>query len=141
MNLNHEPVYKIWKQMHQRCANSHNVNYRHYGGRGITVCDRWQSFVNFILDMGERPEGMTLDRINNDRGYYPENCRWATRQEQRLNQRERTAYSKSVLGIKGVRRLSSGNFQTRVGQRVIGTFLTIDEAVMAREEYCNAEKS
>lgn len=138
MNLNHEPIYRIWKQMHQRCSNPRNVNYRHYGGRGITVCDRWQSFVNFILDMGERPEGMTLERIDNDGGYFPLNCKWATRQEQRLNQRERATYSKSVLGVKGVRQLSSGNFQTRVGQRVIGTFLTIDEAVMAREEYCNA---
>ena len=85
-----------WHMMRQRCQIPSNPDYPNYGGRGITVCDRWDKFENFFADMGERPEGLTLDRINNDGNYEPTNCRWATLSEQRLNQRDRPRTSRAT---------------------------------------------
>lgn len=82
-------VYTTWVGMRQRCGNPNAHAYENYGGRGITVCERWRNFQNFYADMGERPPGLTLDRIDNDGNYEPGNCRWATRQVQSQNQRKR----------------------------------------------------
>jgi hypothetical protein len=72
--------------MKYRCSSSHATQYPRYGGRGISVCERWQSFANFLADMGERPAGRTIDRINPSGNYEPSNCRWATPKEQRASQ-------------------------------------------------------
>jgi len=77
--------YKTWMSMKQRCANPKAGFYARYGGRGITVCDRWNLFVNFLADMGVRPPDHSLDRIDNDGNYEPGNCRWATRKQQSYN--------------------------------------------------------
>ena len=80
------PTYKSWVAMKRRCYSLRDKRYLHYGAKGITVCERWHLFENFLADMGERPEGKTLDRKENDKGYYLENCRWATSFEQNNNQ-------------------------------------------------------
>ena len=81
--------YIAWRNMKQRCFNSNNKDYLHYGGRGITVCDRWRnSFKTFLADMGLKPTSKhSIDRIDNDSNYCPENCKWSTRVEQNNNQR------------------------------------------------------
>lgn len=86
--LSDTPTHRSWVEMRRRCYAKHRKEYPNYGGRGITVCERWRdSFDNFLADMGKKPAGFTLDRIRNDRNYEPGNCRWLPRQIQELNKR------------------------------------------------------
>lgn len=83
-----KPTYISWSNMWQRCRNPKHPDHHNYGGRGIKVCERWSSFENFLADMGERPVGRTLERMNTDGDYEPGNCRWATHREQMRNVRK-----------------------------------------------------
>lgn len=86
--MSKEKVYAVWKTIKDRCLNKNNKKYMDYGGRGITICNEWaENFDNFFKDMGFPEEGKSIDRIDNSKGYYKENCRWATRTEQTRNTR------------------------------------------------------
>lgn len=81
------PLYGVWRRMVQRCEDANCTDYQYYGARGITVCDAWHDFSTFAADVGDRPEGLTIERIRNDEGYGPNNFRWASRLEQMQNTR------------------------------------------------------
>lgn len=92
-------TYKTWVSMRSRCYKKSHKSYADYGGRGITICERWNDFSNFYADMGERPEKLTLGRIDNSLGYSPENCKWETAVEQGNNKRSNlwlTAHGKTM---------------------------------------------
>lgn len=84
-------TYRIWAQMVQRATNPAHRAWADYGGRGIDLDPRWHDFATFLADMGERPDGLTIERVDNDKGYWPDNCRWATYTEQRHNRRDTAA--------------------------------------------------
>lgn len=95
------PTYRSWATMLTRCTNQKIPQYMDYGGRGIEVCERWKKFSDFLSDMGERPPGTSIDRINNDGDYSPENCRWATPLQQNCNSRHNV-----IIEYQGVKMLA-----------------------------------
>ena len=130
-------LYSSWKTMIRRCTNVNNPRYRDYGGRGITVCDRWRnSFLAFYEDMGDRPEGMTLEREDNDKGYCKDNCKWATLSEQQWNKRKPRNNTSGHQGVYWSKRHQKWVAEIMVNRKRIylGEFVDIEDAVAARKE-------
>jgi hypothetical protein len=129
--LSHTRAYKIWSKMIARCYNINNDNYRFYGGRGISVCDRWKnSFELFLLDMGQPPIGLSLDRKNTFGNYEPNNCRWATKAEQMRNMRNNVfvTYQKETFTVSELARKCEMS-TAKLWKRLFEYHWSIDEAV------------
>lgn len=132
--MSYHPLYHTWENMRQRCYNPKHTAYKWYGARGIKVCERWNNFANFVADVGERPDGMSLDRINPNGNYEPSNVRWATQSGQIRNSR---LSHKNKTGTKGVwYNKKVGNYQVFIraaGKRLyLGSFYKLDEAIAVR---------
>ena len=132
--------YSTWYAMVTRCNNLKSKDYKHYGARGITVCEEWLDIKNFI-PWAERTHpntsGVSLDRIDNDKGYSPENCRWADKVTQNTNQRKRSTNTSGFVGVYWD--ISKNKWTAKIGSNTklinIGSFKIIEEAVQARDNY------
>lgn len=130
------PTYKSWEMMIQRCTNPNFDSYEYYGGRGIKVCKKWLDFRNFYADMGDKPEGKSLDRIDVNKNYEINNCKWSTQSEQLINRR---IVSNNTSGYKGVYlHKQTGKWVASVTvdnkQIHLGIFNNKEDAVEARKK-------
>ena len=132
-NNKSHPLYTTWCGMKERCSRPENKAYKYYGGRGIKVCSQWEnSFQTFLKDMGEKPSPeYTLDRIDNDADYSPENCQWLSMSEQVKKQGARV---NNKTGYKGVHLHNSG-YQVSIDKKYIGFSKTLDGAIKILNDY------
>lgn len=120
------PTYSSWHGMKSRALNPNVTGWQYYGGRGIKVCERWLDFRNFLQDMGERPEGTSLERIDNDKGYEPGNCKWATKQEQFFNRRG------TKLTLEKIEEMRRFYISHNINQKALGQMYGIDQSQVSR---------
>lgn len=135
--LDRSKGYRAWTKMINRCTNPNSKDYPEWGGRGITISEEWRhSFENFIRDMGERPSGFLLDRIDVNGNYCKENCRWADPSLSRFNTRKSKVNTSGRTGVNHIK--SSGNWQVRITLNGVttslGTFQSFEKALEVREE-------
>ncbi len=132
--------YSTWRQMLQRCNNHADIGYIYYGARGITVCEEWQDVTNFVAwAEATHPniKGYSLDRIDNDKGYSPENCTWSDKTTQAINQRMKKSNTSGYVGV--IWHIRNKKWGANIGVnnklKQIGSFKTLEEAVQARDNY------
>lgn len=138
MKRKEHPLYGVWNNMMQRCFNPKSINYKYYGGRGITVCGRWQDLWLFIEDIGEKPDkAYSIDRINNDGNYEPDNVRWATKQEQVINRGIQINNTSGYVGVSWDKSRNKWKAYVKRDNKMIniGRYNTKKEAIKAREEF------
>ena len=129
--------FKSWISMKTRCYNPNSKGYQNYGGRGITICDRWKdSFINFYEDMGERPEGTSLDRIDVNGNYEPSNCRWADSIIQNRNRNKLRSNTSGVTGVSfnNIEKKWRARISTNEGRKELGFFKSKEDAISARKK-------
>lgn len=131
-------TYKTWRSMKERVLNPLNSNFKNYGGRGITICDEWKnSFLAFYRDMGPRPsKNHSIDRIDNEKGYSKENCRWATKTEQSRNQRVCSRNKSGIKGVHWVEKIKKWHVKisTNEGRLFLGEFQNLKDAINERKK-------
>lgn len=131
-------LYNVWKDMKRRCSNPKSKKYLNYGGRGISVCEGWLNAKNFI-EWADTTyiEGMTLDRIDNDKGYSPENCRWTDNFTQQANKNKSRANTSGLIGVSWYKNTNRWSVEIMVNKRKIhlGYYLTKEEAGEVRNKY------
>lgn len=128
--MKHQKTYNVWQQMLYRCDEPKSAVWKYYGGRGIKVDWEWRSYQQFVKDMGEKPEGLTLERRDNNGNYCKDNCVWATRVEQSKNRRPQRPNESGVTGVYWTPREKA--YKVRVKQKNYGTYSTIIDAVAAK---------
>lgn len=142
--LTKSPSYSVWRGIKARCLNPNKKAYKNYGAKGITVCERWKSFLNFYADMGDKPEGLELDRINNSKGYSKENCHWVPGNLNAWNRGVITRHKHQLpRGVNAERPSKDGTIKYRAClsykrlKIYLGTYCTPEEA---SEVYLSARK-
>ncbi len=130
------PTYWSWNNMLQRCNNPKATKFLNHGGRGITVCEKWLKFTNFLNDMGVKPEGLTIERKDNELGYYKDNCKWATYVEQNRNQRISKRNKTGTTGVCWSKQKQKYRVRITANKHEIclGFFNKLQQAIEARKQ-------